>query len=316
MGPVIMTTTSGRSNARRATLLVVRWLTRLVLFVALASIIGAITILMILPRATQGSALTVLTGSMTPEIPVGSVVMVRPVDTATLRVGEVATYQKKPGVDEYITHRVTKIDRTTNPVSFTFKGDANRGPDMDPVPATAIRGEVWFHVPYLGAIRDSLHGKAGLSLLAMLVLGGYALSQVAGAMKDRRSTRRAAQQPASSSSELGDGQQLSFDQTLILVTLPTAEMSGMTPAEAARQWGAVLLASDSESFTVLLAQPRESAIGALELLVHFNPISIRISEGPNVVVGRTPGPEMMRLIDSADDLTFSTDERTQDHATA
>ena len=56
-------------------------------------------------------ALTVLTGSMTPEIPVGSVVIDRPVDPGMLKVGDVATYQKVPGVDEYITH-VGNVDRS------------------------------------------------------------------------------------------------------------------------------------------------------------------------------------------------------------
>ena len=41
-------------------------------------------------------------------------------------------------------------------------------------------------MPYLGAIRDALHGKAGLSLLAMLVLGGYAISQVLEVVRDKR----------------------------------------------------------------------------------------------------------------------------------
>jgi signal peptidase len=137
-------------------------------------------------------ALTVLTGSMTPEIPVGSVVIDRPVNPGTLEVGDIATYQKAPGVDEYITHRVVAVHPETTPVTITFKGDANRGADIDPVPATAIRGQVWFHVPYLGTIRDGLqsHGTRGLALaVVLLLLGGYSIVQIVGGLRDRRRTR-------------------------------------------------------------------------------------------------------------------------------
>jgi signal peptidase I len=168
---------------------IAKWVVRVFLVGFLGLIAFAVTILIVLPRATHGTALTVLTGSMTPEIPVGSVVIDRPVDPGTLHVGDIATYQKAPGVNEYITHRIVAINTKTNPVTFTFKGDANRGPDMNPVPATAIRGKVWFHVAYLGAIRDSLqsHGSRGLAILAaVLGLAGFACYQVVSAVRERR----------------------------------------------------------------------------------------------------------------------------------
>src|SRR5581483_4069860 len=163
-----------------------RWAVRLFLVAGLGLVGFALVVLLVLPRATHSEALTVLTGSMTPKIPVGSVVIDRPVDPGTLHVGDIATYQKAPGEAEYITHRIIKIDTSKTPAMFTFKGDANRGPDIDPVPATAIRGKVWFHVPYLGAIRDALRTKGGLAGIGMVLLGAYALVQLAGVLKDRR----------------------------------------------------------------------------------------------------------------------------------
>src|SRR5687767_9549390 len=91
----------------------------------LAVIVGALVVLTVVPRAVGGAALTVLTGSMTPEIAVGSVVVVRPVDPGTLRVGDVVTYQKTAGQAAYVTHRVTAINSDTDPVTLTTKGDAN-----------------------------------------------------------------------------------------------------------------------------------------------------------------------------------------------
>lgn len=169
-----------------------RWASRLIMIVLVLLIAGVITVLTILPRATHGAALTVLTGSMTPNIPVGSVVLDRPVDPGTLHVGDIATYQKTPGVAEYITHRIVAINTKTSPVTFTFKGDANRGPDLDAVPATAIRGKVWFHVPYLGSIRDALQAKGALALCAFVLVVGYAIVQAVGLIRDRRKQTSAA----------------------------------------------------------------------------------------------------------------------------
>lgn len=178
------------------------WSVRLALLTVILFAMAAVTVLIVIPRATNGVAMTVLTGSMTPGIPVGSVVIDRPVDPGTLRVGDVATYQAEPGVEKYVTHRIVAIDTDTTPTTFTFKGDANRAADIDPIPATAIRGQVWFHVPYLGTIRDALqsHGMRGLVLAAVLViLGGYSLFQIYSGLRDSARKRRSGGEGAASS---------------------------------------------------------------------------------------------------------------------
>jgi signal peptidase I len=237
--------------------------------VLIAPIILCLGVLIVLPAATQGAALTVLTGSMTPQIPVGSVVLVRPVDSRTLKVGDVATYQTAPGKEEFITHRILDIDTSTEPTSFTFKGDANKGPDIDPVPAGAIRGEVWFHVPYLGAIRNALHGKAGLSLLAMLLLGGYALVQTIGAVKDRLESKN----PVGSVDETQHLDQIICDGPLLVATFRTMDVAS-APCVLARSWGALLLSEDDQSFSVLLAQRPDNPMKQAHFLESFHPTSI------------------------------------------
>lgn len=175
-----------RTSTARVARTLGEWLLRLVSAVAALAVLGTLVVLFALPRITGGSALTVLTGSMTPGIPVGSLAFIRPVDPTSLKIGDVATYQRQSGVASYVTHRIVAIDPSTDPDSFTFKGDANRGPDENPVAATAIRGKLWFHVPYLGAVRDALHGRAGLTLLAMITLAGYAVLQVVSELRSRR----------------------------------------------------------------------------------------------------------------------------------
>jgi signal peptidase I len=236
------------------------WTIRLSLLAVLGLIAFAITVLTVIPRATHGAALTVLTGSMTPGIPVGSVVIDRPVDPGTLHVGDIATYQKEPGKAEYITHRIAAIDPSKTPMMFTFKGDANRGPDIAPVPATAIRGKVWFHVRYLGAIRDALHTKGGLAGVAMLILAGYALYQGTSALRDRHH--------GASVPTVGD---LTIDldraqpQFSLLMRLRRDAFDGLEPELVARVLGVALVESDNATFTLLAAHV-DRARDALELI--------------------------------------------------
>jgi signal peptidase len=215
------------------------WSVRLALLTVILFAMAAVTVLIVIPRATNGVAMTVLTGSMTPGIPVGSVVIDRPVDPGTLRVGDVATYQAEPGVEKYVTHRIVAIDTDTTPTTFTFKGDANRAADIDPVPATAIRGQVWFHVPYLGTIRDALqsHGMRGLVLAAVLViLGGYSLFQIYSGLRDSARKRRSSGEGAASS-DVANTSTLTDDSPELrcsMIEVPVHAFDGVDPDFVAR----------------------------------------------------------------------------------
>jgi len=167
-----------------------RWIVRCLLLLFLGLIAFAVVVLFVIPRATHGTAMNVLTGSMTPTISTGSLIVDVPVDPGTLRVGDIATYQVAPGQREFITHRIVKIDTSTTPTTFIFKGDANRGADIKPVPASAIRGRVLLHVPYLGSLRDMMHTKSGVEGGAFAMLLVYALVQLGGGLKDRHAQRR------------------------------------------------------------------------------------------------------------------------------
>lgn len=253
-----------------------RWAARLLALVFLAAVLSAITVVVVIPRATQGAAMTVLTGSMTPDIPVGSVVLVRPVDPETLEVGDVATYQKKEGEDTFITHRIVEIDTSTTPTTYIFKGDANRGPDLEPIVPKRIHGEVWFHVPYLGTIRDGLAGKGGFTLVAMLLLGGYAVSQIRAGMRERRDN--------------GDAtRHLPVDRRMVAARF--VRSAGMGPSSVPSHWRTLLLHEDSDSFTVLLVPERELFDEVLEQVRSAGPVALTVTapSGELVLPETDPG---------------------------
>lgn len=279
-------------SARRVLTGATRWLVRLVLLAFALLVAAAIVVVVVLPRASNGAALTVLTGSMTPEIPVGSVVLVRPVDPGTLEVGDVATYQVSPDREVFITHRVVEVLDGGENLRFVFQGDANRGPDVDPIPAGAVRGEVWFHVPYLGAIRDGLHGRGGITLVAMILLAGYALTQVSAGLRERRRTgagSTATEQPA-----------LTIDRPLLRVTLP--RRAGEEPVDVVRGWGGLLLDVDDATYTFLVAPPDGGIEAALELLQAQEPVVLEVWDGPVSLVGtRAEVPRPRREVARASD---------------
>ncbi len=134
---------------------------------AVAAIVALAVGLTVLPAAVHGHTLTVLSGSMLPRLPVGSVVVDRPVDPGALRVGDIVTYASGRNL---ITHRVAAIKQSPTGPVFTTKGDANRTADSEPVQASQIRGRLWYDVPYIGIVRSFLLSRAGL-----LAVGGGGL---------------------------------------------------------------------------------------------------------------------------------------------
>jgi signal peptidase I len=162
----------GLAGARRVVALGARIVGWLLLLVVAA---GA-GLLVVVPRITGGHALTVLTSSMTPTIPAGSVVLIRPLDYDDVEVGDVITYQREPTKPALVTHRVVDIDATTDPRTLIFRGDANNIDD-DPVAEGAIRGRVWMHVPYLGYVRQWIASPRGLLILVAVAMSALLLQE-------------------------------------------------------------------------------------------------------------------------------------------
>ena len=242
---------------------------RLILGLATTAILAAAALVFLLPRAVHGHALTVLTGSMTPTIPPGSMVIDRPVDPRTVHQGDIITFAvpAQDGGTGLVTHRVVAIKLIrdasgTLQRSFTTKGDANNATDVRPVLAKDVRGRVWFHVPHLGEIRDSLHTGTGVSKLAMLLLAGYALYQGAAALRPRREPKL-----ADGAAEVPLDLELEHlqPQFMLLMHLRLDAFGGVEPQLIARAFGATLVESNDDSLT-LLAAHADRARDALELI--------------------------------------------------
>ncbi|WP_370544001.1 signal peptidase I [Frigoribacterium sp. VKM Ac-1396] len=167
-----------------------------------AVVLGLAVVLIVVPKAAGATPLTVLTGSMEPRLPPGTLIVVAPTPVDEIRLGDVVTYQIESGRPEVISHRVTEIVSSSDGgTAFVTKGDANSEPDAALVLPEQVRGTLWYSVPWLGFVNQVVNGDARswiVPLLAVALLGyaGYALATgLVEAQRRQVRTRRA--RPAS-----------------------------------------------------------------------------------------------------------------------
>lgn len=115
-------------------------------------------LLIVVPRVAGGIPLTILSGSMEPSLPVGSLAVVVPVEPQDVQIGQVVTYLPNPDDPTAVTHRVTGIThRADGGRTFTLQGDANASPDA-PVQDFQVRARVLYAVPLLGYLNSAFNG--------------------------------------------------------------------------------------------------------------------------------------------------------------
>ncbi len=111
---------------------------------------------------------TVFSGSMEPELKVGSLAVTRPLAAEKVSIGDIITFHSPLNM-KLTSHRVTAVQ--SGPVLyFRTAGDANEAPDPFAVPAQNVVGIVCFHLPYLGYAAQFLKTPWGF-LLVLFVPG-------------------------------------------------------------------------------------------------------------------------------------------------
>ena len=155
-----------------------------------------IATLIVATLATGHQFETVVTGSMQPVIPIGSLVVMQRVTTNELRVGDVIAFTEPCRPTRVIVHRIVQAsDNAAGQVIIHTKGDANPGPDNWPVncadpgatsalvrDGAASADRAIYVIPGVGTALDL--GRR-VALLMLLVVGGMMVLWV-GAREVRR----------------------------------------------------------------------------------------------------------------------------------
>lgn len=187
-----MTSTQSETSPRRGGVLRLVW--RVLVWTVLLALVLVLVVAVLLPRAVGATPYTVLTGSMQPDYPPGTLVVVKPVDISEVAVGDVITYQLESGEATVVTHRVisvgTRLDGSGDRVLRT-QGDANNVADQEPVREVQVKGRLWYAVPYLGHVNtwisSSTRQVVTTGVVAALVI--YAAWMFGSTLVDRRHDR-------------------------------------------------------------------------------------------------------------------------------
>lgn len=155
---------------------------------------AALAVAVVIPRVGGATPYTVLTGSMSPSMPPGTLAVVRPSAPEEVGVGTVITYQLRSGQPTVVTHRVVAVGvNAAGDRVFTTRGDANDAVDAAAVRPVQVRGALWYSVPYLGYVSNVLNGQQRQTAV-YLVAGAlllYAGCMFTGAVRGSRSRRGA-----------------------------------------------------------------------------------------------------------------------------
>jgi signal peptidase I len=161
---------AGRPSRRRG-----RLLRRAVAWGAVAAVAGVI-LSVTAPALFGYRSLIVLSGSMSPAIGTGDVVVERPVSPLELRVGDVVTFQDPDREGRAVTHRIRAIRVRGGVVDVTTRGDANGTVERWSVATSGMVGRVVYHVWKIGYLLVWLRSPLGrLLFLVVPAVGLVAL---------------------------------------------------------------------------------------------------------------------------------------------
>ncbi|NMM84400.1 signal peptidase I [Rhodococcus sp. SRB_17] len=174
------------------------WIRNIVSWVLLLCVLAILLSTIVIPRVTGSTPFTVLTGSMQPMYPPGTLIVVRPQDPTLLEAGDAITYQMESGKPAVVTHRITMVRRNSaGDLTFVTQGDANPVADQNPVVPEQVRGKVWYSVPYIGYVYNAITGQMRSVMLAVVVgaLSIYAVFMFVGSVRDRARRRSVSADP-------------------------------------------------------------------------------------------------------------------------
>lgn len=136
-----------------------QWLLRALLAAELLVSVGA-TVLLLAAPSTGHEPFTMRSGSMDPQVPVGSVAIVRAEGAKDVRVGDVIGFRLPNGAP--VVHRVIGVVESEEGPAFRTKGDANPQSDAALISASAVVGRLAWVIPGLGVLLALLQTPIGI----------------------------------------------------------------------------------------------------------------------------------------------------------
>ncbi|MBY6676669.1 signal peptidase I [Rhodococcus sp. BP-332] len=167
------------------------WVGRILSYTALFGALAILAATVVVPRIAGAVPYTILTSSMEPTYPPGTLIVVREVRPTDLGIGVPVTYQLESGRPEVVTHRIVSVlESADGGTRYITRGDNNNADDA-PIEFGQIRGAVWYSVPFLGHVNTWINGEQ--RRISVLVISGflflYAVVMFGGAFRGRRAEK-------------------------------------------------------------------------------------------------------------------------------
>jgi signal peptidase len=152
-----------------------------------AAAIAAIFLIFYRPVSLAGDTYyePVYTGSMEPAIPVGSVVVIKPVDPETLKIRDIICFKLESESTTTVTHRIFNITDQ----GFITKGDANEDPDQWIVKKENVIGKAILTVPFIGYIGYFVRTPIGFILLILLPASAIIIMEIRNIAKELKKNK-------------------------------------------------------------------------------------------------------------------------------
>lgn len=123
-----------------------------------------IALLMNISVFTKYQSLAVISGSMEPTLPYGSLIIIKP--QTTYNVEDIVTFHSTgTGEVKRFTHRIVSIEGDL----VATKGDANTSIDPEPTSLSRAEGKVVFTIPYIGYLVMAFE-KSWVKIIAVLLV--------------------------------------------------------------------------------------------------------------------------------------------------
>lgn len=139
------------------------------------------------------ATLIITTGSMEPEIPARSCILIEKVDPAELEVGDVISfYSDDPAIKDMLnTHRISEIRREVGEYEFVTKGDNNSLADKHTARGERVAGRYVRSLPLLTLLATLFMGKYGVYFIILILLFCALLLILPELIKKRRAAAAA-----------------------------------------------------------------------------------------------------------------------------
>lgn len=172
-----------------------------IIFTAIIVIVLLLAFLLVGVRIFGLKPYVVISGSMEPNYPVGSLVYVKKVGPNELKAQDTITYVIGNGT--VVTHRIVEVlpdEDDPTVIRYRTKGDANDHPDGTPIHFNNVLGKVTFSIPIIGFIAYFIQTPPGsyllIAILLLLVLLSFLPNIISLIMTDKTIAAGQAKQSA------------------------------------------------------------------------------------------------------------------------